>query len=656
MSAKKNGLMFLLLLVGIFCVVLNFLGANAVLEEHWYDSDSLYLPGLFKNVLSGGGRISDWYFTPAPYFFPDYPVFALAYFLGGSLYAKIIIFAILQVFLAALAIWFLARRCAVTHPFFIAVPVLIFFLALAFGVGSPFYLIMRSAFHYGSFLVGILVVALCLLCRDRLREGQNKSNAVLLFLLGALSFLTALSDNLFIVQVAAPLVVTEVFLAFIERDFSLKYRLPALVVFVAGVLGSISYPFLVEHPTRYASDLSLLYFIKRLPLLFDFSMKVVNYNVLPILTFLIYLAVVLYSLIFFKRENESRPGIFYLVVYSFCSIGVTIFFVCASTKLLPADRHLLSVYSFPIIVVFIYFGNYLASRGSFILSLVTVCLTGFLCFGTYFVVNQNGIKYQRYPESAACIDQALEGQGAANGIAEYWTARPQQLFSKLPLTIAQFQRKGLYESHWITSSKYFRDSYDFAIIPTNRLEGYQYFVTRMIALNGPPKAVKSCADNLVYLYEKGGIHSLDIIRKPGESLNWPESELSTQVNEHTPVLSPEEQKIRRSDAQVIAAHGQVSSGDYALQIEYSNSGGQGGAGAATWDVHMQDLTETLGGSWPTIRSVAKGTMPITGAELGKAQGTFFLDTGKDMAEIDIEVWAPEKADVRVKSIRLERIR
>jgi len=40
-------------------------------------ADFQYLPMLYKDLFLLGGKLSDWALTPAPYFFPDLPAYAL---------------------------------------------------------------------------------------------------------------------------------------------------------------------------------------------------------------------------------------------------------------------------------------------------------------------------------------------------------------------------------------------------------------------------------------------------------------------------------------------------------------------------------------------------------------------------------------------------
>jgi hypothetical protein len=86
----------------------------------FFNSDSLFLPSIFKNIFSEGKHFSDWMLPPQPLLFPDALLYALAYILNKHVTTQILIFAILQSFLffflsSALLNFFLRRLDAIAY-------------------------------------------------------------------------------------------------------------------------------------------------------------------------------------------------------------------------------------------------------------------------------------------------------------------------------------------------------------------------------------------------------------------------------------------------------------------------------------------------------------------------------------------------------------
>lgn len=184
------------------------------------NADVLYIPTLFSDLLAKQGHFQDWFLTPAPYFFPDYLMFLLAYLLGSGPYIQILIFALLQVSLTFGAIWLLAKQVLDNaHALLTAAAVSILLVWLALTASQPFVLFLVIGFHYGTFLISIIFMALWLQIKD---SRENQSQRLVYVLLALLAFLIAVSDRLFIAQTLAPLIAISLLIPLIKQNFTLK--------------------------------------------------------------------------------------------------------------------------------------------------------------------------------------------------------------------------------------------------------------------------------------------------------------------------------------------------------------------------------------------------------------------------------------------------
>ncbi|NPC87214.1 hypothetical protein HPC49_54685, partial [Pyxidicoccus fallax] len=91
-------------LLGLALVNLFFRFSDGTLEpETFFNADALYLPALYRDIVGLGGSWSGWRLTPAPYFFPDMPLYFASEALSGSLTRGVLVFAAAQLVLLALA-------------------------------------------------------------------------------------------------------------------------------------------------------------------------------------------------------------------------------------------------------------------------------------------------------------------------------------------------------------------------------------------------------------------------------------------------------------------------------------------------------------------------------------------------------------------------
>ena len=241
MTKRANVVNLILLLATAGNVIVCYLAGHPFRAYVIENSDLLYLPTLFSDVLSKGGHLSDWFLTPAPYFFPDYPLFLLAYVAGVGTYVQIAIFALVQTGATFCAMWLLTRRLSSSEAFVVAVTITIALVWLALRAGEPFVILLASASHYGTFLSTVLFAALWVHYET---SNTERGKRLLLVAVCILALLATLSDNLFIVQAILPFVAAMVAVRVLQRERSTHREIFAPVLAVAWVALTMIVPLL----------------------------------------------------------------------------------------------------------------------------------------------------------------------------------------------------------------------------------------------------------------------------------------------------------------------------------------------------------------------------------------------------------------------------
>lgn len=77
-------------------VAIAFLTRSLRVSALFY-GDTLYIPAVFRDIFLNDGSFSDWYFAPAPYFFPDMALYFLIKAIIGSTYFSALFYALLQI-------------------------------------------------------------------------------------------------------------------------------------------------------------------------------------------------------------------------------------------------------------------------------------------------------------------------------------------------------------------------------------------------------------------------------------------------------------------------------------------------------------------------------------------------------------------------------
>ena len=201
----KNAIASVLIAITLADVVALYVADHPFRTYLIENSDLLYLPALFSDVLSKGGHLSEWHLTPAPYFFPDYLMYFVAYMSGSTTYARIVLFSIVQTLVTLTVLWLLARGLSRSSAFTCAATATLILLWLALNAGEPFIILLASASHFGAFVSSLLLAALWL---HHQTSTDVRRRRVLLGTMCALAYVATLSDNLFVVYGTLPLIIS----------------------------------------------------------------------------------------------------------------------------------------------------------------------------------------------------------------------------------------------------------------------------------------------------------------------------------------------------------------------------------------------------------------------------------------------------------------
>lgn len=630
--------------LAVICVVLLYLSGFKP-QVLMFNSDGLYLPVLFEDLFGKGGRLNDWYLTPAPYFFPDYLMFAISYFFADGAYYQLLVFLVIQLVMSFGVVAALVAQVNKRWGWWEALLVLL--LWIFFGVISEahqaFSYIFISAFHYGAFICSVVFLALVLLY-FKLGGGGFK----IVFFISILSFLVALSDNLFLVQALAPFFAVSIFLGLIDRSCSIKYFAFVLLPVASGVLGSIAYKFLVFNETRPSVTLGFDGVYEGFLSVVSILNEYVDVNPFWGAIFFLYVVLSFWIVLsFVLRRGAAEEGreVVWLVLFSFASILSSCLAVAVMTGITVAPRYLMPVFFWPPLVVILIVAGFFKENFYFGGALISVVIASCLCVSASRSLGKKEVSVGYYPEEISCIDGFLAAEGLYYGIAQYWDAKRIQAFSKNEITLAQ-HLEGLEEMRWITSGQYFRDKYDFAIISNDFGSPYKISVDKLVRVSGEPVRTYHCGSKDVLVFGRSNLRVRKIV-SPGDSYVWQACELPTIIGTIAPGCVIEKKNLSDAGYLTFGPYESLPAGDYHFEFEYSSTGGG----------------EDVSGKWDTViarpqeaKVVREGLVMGTNNQVGKLSGDFSVSHNFDQGKIEIRFYASQDSALSVKSLRLARVK
>jgi hypothetical protein len=267
-----------------------------------------------------------------------------------------------------------------------------------------------------------------------------------------------------------------------------------------------------------------------------------------------------------------------------------------------------------------------------------------MSWSAYKLIQSNGIKEKYYPGDMACIDDVLEKENINNGIAQYWDAKHIQNLSRLKLNIAQYF-DNLSEMHWITSKKYFKPAYDFAIITEAAHPPFKLSLDALTSINGKPKLIKACGSRTVYIYGKDQMRVRKLV-SVGNTYTWKACDLPTVIGIQTAECEMQKKDDTQSGYLTSGPYEQLTAGAYTFVIAYSSKTSQ----------------EIPVGNWDALLATPQGTNVLQDGLITGTDGTietivghFKLSQEQNMGKIEIRTLAKKDVDLKIIYIRIERI-
>jgi len=433
-----------------------------------FNADSLYLPTLLDNLLYGHGAWKDWTLPPAPYFFPDLPLYFIAYVITKDVYLAHFIFALLQGLLVLFFLYginrlFFSRTQALLHS------VLVLALMYLSVLGHPTIHAIVSGHHFGAFLA--ILMGLYVFARWLDVDGRSHSLSIILIILIGL---TVASDKLFIVQFVLPLILTITILRLLTVTTNRVFLLTFVVATSGLILGYLLHALWVPNPTGFSPEFGFQYLAANFPIIAKLFYKVISKHIVYGLIFMTFYGLLVYSLtrFLFSRFDQNKSFLFIsLLLFLICAVNVL---VVAFSNLTINFRYFIPVLFIPLLLLPLLLIMMKPKHQILMYFPHTALVITFLLMGSHFYekLSNHQLHSSYYPKAIQCFDDFINSTKARHGVAQYWDAKRTALLSKNNVSIAAYTTD-IYAYNWISTTQWQKSRYDFVLIRNQKYKQYQ---------------------------------------------------------------------------------------------------------------------------------------------------------------------------------------
>ncbi len=438
---KENNLYIFSWLVFILSVVTLYSNLDESQLNVFINSDTLGIANLYKDLILNKGLLKDWYWAPAPSFFPDVAMyFIVASVFKASIIKTIFLCAIFQLVLLVYLFTFIFKKIAgpdlKKYKWLIPLFLAMYFLEVSYFSQDVLFplLMVTLGFHIGAFINALILIVIYL----KVSSNLLKNISICLF-----AIIGSFNDRLFIAMLLLPLVFT---LLFSIKKSNWRQSFISIVCLTIGCfMGLHLFDMVVEKKLiSFISPHKIYDFNNMMPSVKRFFSQIldyISYLGFKSLQILFTFASIIFCIIYFikKRKSGETTKLFLVLFYAFFCI-CTFAAPLLNGNYSGSDTLRYNVYPFFMAsIIFSWLtGYFLKTRlqtskikiVSYSAIIVLVLLIGFKLRVKGF---NDFLNY--YPAEVREVDSVAAKYNLKNGVASYWAARKITMLSKNKLEI-----------------------------------------------------------------------------------------------------------------------------------------------------------------------------------------------------------------------------
>ncbi len=477
--SKINRFYFIIsyLIIGILVVSFFSVGME-VNHMDFMNSDTMYMPSIYKDLIEDGHSIEGWMFNSAPNFFPEMLIYFVVRFFSGDFLTANMVYGLVQVWIIMGLVNLIFKSLIPDRHIIISTYAnLLFsicFLIIHYAdvIDVPFYL-TTTAYHTGAFMMQLSSIYLLI----ELSKSYNRSKLITLFII---SLLTVFSDKIFIFYFSVPsLVLALSYLLKRKRKLALQFSFvcvgPVLLgILLFNLLKSSYYIRFISPPKNlgFQSSLDSLSVMKS-----QFFEYLLAYDLRSVFVFFACLSFIMIIVIAIKEMRKSflSPGLrFYFLFILINSLLVTLVPIVAGNYIgYDTLRYNITVlylllFTLPLGIHILFKGWVRMVYPSWIKDLTLSVLAISLAIIGKINLDLDGLNsyLNYYPDNVRRMDEIAKKEGLKKGIGGYWSSHYITMLSRENIRIYPSYPDLTPYFHSVNTSLYFDDEavFDFVLL------------------------------------------------------------------------------------------------------------------------------------------------------------------------------------------------
>jgi hypothetical protein len=471
-----------MLTVSTFLILVAF--SRIVPGDYWifFNSDTLHLPYMYKDIFVDGNGLRDWNLPASPNFFPDMLLYFALMFAFNDYIIASFVFSVVQYLLILCLFACILKLVLPGNSKIVASISGLFFTMFLFDAvfSNDFhftFLLLSNAYHNGSFVMTLLGLALTF-------SYLHSGNRNILYLIAGVSWLAIISDRLFIIMFSLPFIVIS--LIYIYSGFRNMFR-PLLGANLIGlVLGLATTKIFVQTGYIYFAQphkmLDLGNFTASLTILFDqlftyflqfnFKTAIVLFGLISVF----FVCMFWVKIFYLSKDKRGNPITIYLL-FTILFSGFVFFAPVINGNYSGWDTlrynigfFFLAMLNWGMIVFLLMEKGTVQSKSYKKLRVIVTTLAVIALSAGIYRYSIDGVHsfFTYYPKEVKAFDDVAEKYDLKMGVGHYWIAKHTTMFSKKGVVIHPVFDDITPYYHTTNENMYYADSTIYNFIVLNR--------------------------------------------------------------------------------------------------------------------------------------------------------------------------------------------
>jgi len=479
---KHHNIVFYLICCFLIFLILNNYYTHQFNMDALFNSDSLTVPDLVRDLFANPSNIFNWNFSRAPSFQDVFFYGIINSFFNST--NSIAIFAAIQFFLTALLVYKLyqTKHKGISLTLLSSLSILLLGYVVLEQL-KPYTIILKVAHHYSEYLFWLIASVLLI----KYLRVPNRKDLIIIIII---SFIICLNDRLFYIHFIIPALVFSG-MKFLDTNFNERKNISVLIIgiIVASLLAYIFSNFFSGiYEVAPVNEISINSIQNDLSNLYQLIIKINSASFLILIINVIFYLLCIYSIA--KRNQKSDWIYFYLL-----SLLITILIIVLVPSSKIIGRYLLPFLYTPLLFILFILPNALIKKTKPLQVLVLIVLLAHLMF---FVKIQKW-NFDYYPENVQCVDDELSKYSIQNVISGFWESRYFTFLSKRQIKVLPFHLN-LSENKIVINRNRFLKNYSAVLVNNSSNKGLKqdYIINQL----GSPNKLISCSNFSLLVYNK----------------------------------------------------------------------------------------------------------------------------------------------------------